>query len=162
LLADQQNKRSSSYRHRNQNTDDERRNRMAVGLNPFRSSAFLRCSDAQPEEKFVHRAIWFLAEFGVVRASNIDGQTPVVAEGGEEVVCEARPPNSTVTDFDRVIHQPADLKSSSCMTVIISSHKSTVAMMNSIHSLLLKNHPCTLFMASLLPATMLHRTKHYH
>jgi hypothetical protein len=59
-----------------------------------------------------------------------------------------------VTDFDRVIDQPADLKSSSCMAVIISSHKSTVAMMNSIHSLLSENHPCTLFMASLLPATM--------
>jgi hypothetical protein len=37
------------------------------------------------------------------------------------------------------------------MAVIISSHKSTVAMMNSIHTLLSKNHPCTLFMASLHP-----------
>jgi hypothetical protein len=35
------------------------------------------------------------------------------------------------------------------MTVIISSHKSTVAMMNSIHTLLSENHPCTSFMASL-------------
>jgi hypothetical protein len=32
--------------------------------------------------------------------------------------------------------------------------------MNSIHTLLSENHPCTLFMVSLLPATMLHRTKH--
>src|SRR5258708_8466967 len=48
-------------------------------------------------------------------------------------------------------NQPADLKSSSCMAVIISSHKSTVAMMNSIHTLLSENHPCTLFMASLHP-----------
>jgi hypothetical protein len=37
------------------------------------------------------------------------------------------------------------------MAVIISSHKSTVAMMNSIHTLLSENHPCTLFMASLHP-----------
>src|ERR687892_476484 len=36
------------------------------------------------------------------------------------------------------------------MAVIISSHKNTVAMMNSIHSLLSENHPYTLFMASLL------------
>src|SRR5262249_61786762 len=35
------------------------------------------------------------------------------------------------------------------MAVIISSHKSTVAMMNSIHTLLSENHPCTSFMASL-------------
>jgi hypothetical protein len=34
------------------------------------------------------------------------------------------------------------------MAVIISNHKSTVAMMNSIHTLLSENHPCTLFMAS--------------
>jgi hypothetical protein len=56
-----------------------------------------------------------------------------------------------MTDFDRVIDQPADLKSSSDMAVIISSHKSTVGMMNSIHTLLSENHPCTLFMASLHP-----------
>jgi hypothetical protein len=123
----------------------------------LRPSAFLRCSEAQPEEKFVHRAICFLAEFGMMLSEALFGpptlmiQTPVVAEGGEEVVCEVRPPNSTVTDFDRVIDQPADLKSSSCMAVIISSHKNTVAMMNSVHSLLSENHPCTLFMASLLP-----------
>jgi hypothetical protein len=54
-------------------------------------------------------------------------------------------------DYDRVIDQPADLKSSSCMAVIISSHRRTVAMMNSIHTLLSENHPCTLFMASLHP-----------
>jgi hypothetical protein len=46
------------------------------------------------------------------------------------------------------------------MAVIISSHRTTVAMMNSIHTLLSENHPCTLFMASLLPATMLHPTKY--
>jgi hypothetical protein len=65
-----------------------------------------------------------------------------------------------VTDFDRVIDQPADLKSNTDMAVIVSSHKTTAATMNSIHSLLSENHPCTLFMASLLLATMLHRTKH--
>src|SRR5262249_27111581 len=43
------------------------------------------------------------------------------------------------------------LKSSSCMATIISSHKTTVAMMNSIHTLLSENHPCTSFMASLHP-----------
>jgi hypothetical protein len=37
------------------------------------------------------------------------------------------------------------------MAVIISSHKSTVAMMNSIHTLLSENHPCTSFMATLHP-----------
>src|SRR6516225_11212601 len=57
LLADQQNKHSDSYQQGKQNTDDERHNRMATGLDLFRSSAILRCSDAQPEEKLVHRAI---------------------------------------------------------------------------------------------------------
>jgi hypothetical protein len=37
------------------------------------------------------------------------------------------------------------------MALIISSHRTTVAMMNSIHTLLSENHPCTLFMASLHP-----------
>jgi hypothetical protein len=46
------------------------------------------------------------------------------------------------------------------MAVIISSHKSNVAMMNSIHPLLSENHPCTLFMASLRPATMLPRAQY--
>src|SRR5262249_8494402 len=55
--ADQQNKSSGSYHHCNQNTDDERRNRMATGFDLFRSSALLRRSDAQPEEKFVHRSL---------------------------------------------------------------------------------------------------------
>jgi len=53
-LADQQDKRSGSYQHRNQNTDDERNNPMPTGLDLFRSSPFLRRSDSQPEEKFVH------------------------------------------------------------------------------------------------------------
>ena len=57
FLADQQNKNSGSYHHCNQNTDDERRNRTATGFDLFRSSALLRRSDAQPEEKFIHRAI---------------------------------------------------------------------------------------------------------
>src|SRR5258708_15674657 len=65
-----------------------------------------------------------------------------------------------VTDFDRMINQPADLKSNTDMAVIVSSHRTTAATMNSIHNLLSENHPCTLFMVSLLPATMLHRTKH--
>ena len=37
------------------------------------------------------------------------------------------------------------------MTTIIISHRTTVAMMNSIHVLLSENHPCTLFMVSLHP-----------
>jgi hypothetical protein len=53
LLADQQKKHSDSYQHRNQNTDDKRHNPMPIH-GRFRSSAFLRRSDAQPEEKFVH------------------------------------------------------------------------------------------------------------
>jgi hypothetical protein len=65
-----------------------------------------------------------------------------------------------VTDFDRVIDQPADLKSNTDMAVIVSSQRTTAAAMNSIHSLLSENHPCTLFMASLLPATMPHPTEH--
>ena len=55
LLADQQDKQSGSYQQGKQNTDDERNNRMPTRLDLFRSSAFLRRSDAQPEEKFVHR-----------------------------------------------------------------------------------------------------------
>jgi hypothetical protein len=45
FLADQQNKCSGSYQHRNQDTDDERGNPMPT-LNGLRPSAFLRCSDA--------------------------------------------------------------------------------------------------------------------
>jgi hypothetical protein len=55
LLADQQNKCCGSYQHRNQNTDNERNNPMPIH-GRLRSSAFLRCSETQPEEKFVHRA----------------------------------------------------------------------------------------------------------
>src|SRR5215469_4531754 len=55
FLADQQSKQSDSYQQGKQNTDDERNNRMPTRLNLFRSSAFLRRSDTQPEEKFVHR-----------------------------------------------------------------------------------------------------------
>ena len=54
MLADQQNKQSGSYQQGKQNTDDERNNPMPTGLDVFRPSAFLRCSQAQPEEKFVH------------------------------------------------------------------------------------------------------------
>ena len=54
LLADQQKKQSGSYQQGKQNTDDERKNRMPIGRR-FRSGAFLRRSDAQPEQKFVHR-----------------------------------------------------------------------------------------------------------
>ena len=92
-LANQQDKCSSSYQHRNQNTDDERNNRMPTTLDFFRSSAFLRHSETQPEEKFVHRS----------RRSSQQSR-----------------------------NQPADLKSSSCMAVVISSHRSTDAMMNPI------------------------------
>jgi hypothetical protein len=53
-----------------------------------------------------------------------------------------------VSDFDRVIDQPADLRSSTAIAVIISSHRATTATMYSIHSLLSENHSCTLFMAS--------------
>jgi len=53
LLADQQKKQSDSYQQGKQNTDDERKNRMPIGRR-FRSSAFLRRSETQPEEKFVH------------------------------------------------------------------------------------------------------------
>jgi hypothetical protein len=52
-LADQQKKHSSRYQHRNQNTDDERSDRMPL-LGRLRSRAFLRRSKTQPEEKFVH------------------------------------------------------------------------------------------------------------
>src|SRR5262245_44841032 len=37
------------------------------------------------------------------------------------------------------------------MATIIISHRTAVAMMNSIHALLSENHPCTLFMVSLHP-----------
>jgi hypothetical protein len=53
FLADQQEKRSDTYQQRNQNTDNERGNPMS-SLDRLRSSAFLRCSDAQPEEKIAH------------------------------------------------------------------------------------------------------------
>jgi len=56
LLADQQKKQSDSYQQGKQNTDDERKNRMPIGRR-FRSSAFLRRSETQPEEKVAHRPI---------------------------------------------------------------------------------------------------------
>jgi hypothetical protein len=71
------------------------------------ASAFLRSSDTQPEEKFVHRAICFLAEFGmtfvggVVRAPNIDDWAPVVLRS-----------STAEQHCDRVIDQAADLKPS--------------------------------------------------
>ena len=46
LLADQQEKHSGNYRQSNQNTDNERKQRMSSRLQAFRSSTFLRCSDA--------------------------------------------------------------------------------------------------------------------
>src|SRR6266545_5336135 len=75
-----------------------------------RLSALLRCltrREGCPSSDLLPSRIRHDVVGGVVRASNIDDQTPVVAEGGEEIVCEVRPPNSTVTDFDRVIDQPA-------------------------------------------------------
>src|SRR6516162_6010039 len=54
LLADQQNKHSDTYQQGKQSTDDERNNPMPTGLDLFRPSAFLRRSDAQPEEKVAH------------------------------------------------------------------------------------------------------------
>src|SRR5262245_51410158 len=68
----------------------------------------------------------------------------------------------TGTNFDRVIDQPADLRSNTDMALIVSSQKTTARAMNSIHTLLSENHPCTLFMVSLLPATMQSNTTHYH
>src|SRR6516164_10934056 len=53
LLADQQNKHSGSYQQSKQNTGDERNNPMPIH-GRLRPSAFLRCSETQPEEKFVH------------------------------------------------------------------------------------------------------------
>lgn len=53
LLADQQKKHSDAYQHRNQNTDNERNNPMLIH-GRLRSSVFLRRSETQPEEKFVH------------------------------------------------------------------------------------------------------------
>src|SRR5215471_9853653 len=57
LLADQQDKSSDSYQQGKQNTDDERNNRMPSRLDLFRSSAFLRRSETQPKEKFVHQIL---------------------------------------------------------------------------------------------------------
>src|SRR5262245_13848738 len=54
LLADQKNKCSGSYQQGKQSTDDERNNPMPTGLDLFRLGAFLRRSDAQPEEKVAH------------------------------------------------------------------------------------------------------------
>jgi hypothetical protein len=42
------------------------------------------------------------------------------------------------------------------MTTIIITHRTTVAMTNSIHALLSENHPCTLFMVSLHPTNQIH------
>src|SRR5438874_2543066 len=53
-LADQQKKRSDANQHCNQKADDERNNPMPTGVDFFRSSALLRRSETQPEQKFVH------------------------------------------------------------------------------------------------------------
>src|SRR5262249_7980529 len=47
----------------------------------------------------------------------------------------------TGTNFDRVIDQPADLRSNTDMAVIVSSPKTTARTMNSIHSLLARSRP---------------------
>jgi hypothetical protein len=117
-------------------TNDTTQCRLTVGFDPAPFCAAPMPNQKRRSSDLLPSRIRHDVVGGVVRASNIDDQTPVVAEGGEEFVCEVRPPNSTVTDFDRVIDQPADLKSSSCTAVIISSHRRTVAMMNSIHTLL--------------------------
>src|SRR5262249_25584695 len=48
FLADQQQKHSDNHHHHNESTDDERHYPIPT-LDGFRSSTFLRCSDAQPE-----------------------------------------------------------------------------------------------------------------
>jgi hypothetical protein len=53
LLIDQQNKHSDSYQQGNQSTDGERESPVPT-IHGLRSSAFLRCSDAKPEEKVAH------------------------------------------------------------------------------------------------------------
>jgi hypothetical protein len=53
LLADQQNKHSDSYQQGKQSTDGKRQGPIPTLKGP-RPSAFLRCSETQPEEKFVH------------------------------------------------------------------------------------------------------------
>jgi hypothetical protein len=62
-------------------------------------------------------------------------------EEAKRLLAKFNPPSSTVTDFDRVIDQPADLKSNTDTAAIASSHRTTTAAMYSIHSLLSENHP---------------------
>jgi hypothetical protein len=54
FLADQQKKHSDNYQRRNQSTDEQRNNPIPLH-GRLRPSAFLRRSDPEPEEKFVHR-----------------------------------------------------------------------------------------------------------
>jgi hypothetical protein len=70
-----------------------------------------------------------------------DDWATIVAGGSKAVVGQVQPPSSKVTDFDRVIDQPADLKSNIDTAAIASSHRTTTAAMYSIHSLLSENHP---------------------
>ena len=53
LLADQQNKHSDSYQQGKQSTDGEGESPVPT-ITRLRSSAFLRCSNAKPEEKVAH------------------------------------------------------------------------------------------------------------
>jgi hypothetical protein len=55
--VDEQKKHSDTYQQGKQNADDERNNPMPTGLDLFRSSALLRRSETQPEEKVAHRLI---------------------------------------------------------------------------------------------------------
>ena len=56
FLANQDQKNSDANQRRNQSTDDQRNNPIPATIDRLRPSAFLRRSDAQPEEKFVHRS----------------------------------------------------------------------------------------------------------
>src|SRR5262249_57654984 len=56
-VDEEENGKSGSYQEGKQNTDDERSNPMPTIRALVRSSAFLRRSETQPEEKIAHRPI---------------------------------------------------------------------------------------------------------
>jgi hypothetical protein len=86
---------------------------------------------------FVLKCLHLAVPASIVSRSFFLSGELLIGQLSETVVVVGNAPS----DFDRVIDQPADLKSNTDTALIASSHRTTTATMYSIHSLLSENHP---------------------
>src|SRR5215813_10469763 len=93
--ASRRQKFFGSYQQGKQNTSDERNNPMPTIRALVRSSAFLRRSDTQPEEKFVHRSerhhrrcfvVAIASYLGVMLSSKLHQEQPQPGTAGGALV----------------------------------------------------------------------------